>query len=137
MLAARNIRMQVDSERQGIFRTAMMREHYHCLLHILTANSLDWLMQVEERRIRISISGDDDNCNLIYSDTGPGVPWQFMRRVFEPNFTTREGGRGMGLAIAERLVTLSGGDISLIVDGRRRGANFQVSLPRKRSRATF
>jgi signal transduction histidine kinase len=43
----------------------------------------------------------------------------------------------MGLTIARRLLEAHGGSIHLIQDGRRRGANFRVRLPRKRSRATF
>jgi hypothetical protein len=58
-------------------------------------------------------------------------------RVFEPGFSTKEGGRGMGLTIARRLVEAHGGRLLVLLDGRRRGANLQFTLPRKRSRATF
>jgi hypothetical protein len=43
----------------------------------------------------------------------------------------------MGLTIARQLVDLHAGRIGLMIDGRRRGANFQILLPRKRSRATI
>ena len=43
----------------------------------------------------------------------------------------------MGLTIARQLVESHGGRISVILDGRRKGANFQILLPRKRSRATI
>jgi signal transduction histidine kinase len=43
----------------------------------------------------------------------------------------------MGLTIARQLVEAHGGHISAIIDGRRKGAAFQILLPRKRSRATI
>jgi signal transduction histidine kinase len=43
----------------------------------------------------------------------------------------------MGLAIARQLVEAHGGRIELLIDGRRKGANFRLVFPRKRSRATL
>jgi hypothetical protein len=41
------------------------------------------------------------------------------------------------LTIARRMLEMHGGSIDLLRDGRRKGANFVLSLPRKRSRATL
>ena len=53
---------------------------------------------------------------LTVADDGPGVPAELRARVFEPFFTTRREGTGMGLAIARRLVTDVGGRIVLESD---------------------
>jgi signal transduction histidine kinase len=78
-----------------------------------------------------------DRCEIVFSDNGSGIPDGIADRVFEPLFSGKEGGRGMGLTIARSIVELHGGEISALVDGRRRGANIRMLLPRKRSRATI
>lgn len=137
VLARQNAQLDIEYAAEEVLRTEMRPETLHCLLNILTSNSLDWLAQVKDRKIRISLTAADSRCNILFSDSGPGVPWQIAPRVFEPLFSMKEGGRGMGLTIAKRLVESHGGLMYLVLDGRRKGANFQLILPRKRSRATF
>src|SRR5262249_30490484 len=137
LLDVHKVRMQVEYPEREVLRTEMRPEHFHCLLQILTLNSLDWLGKTEERRIRGVLEAEEDFCELVFSDTGTGIPPQLSGRFFEPQFSMKEGGRGMGLTIARRLVETHGGYIHVILDGRRRGANIRFTLPRKRSRATF
>ncbi len=134
---ARDIRLEVDYPEREVIRTEMRPEHFHGLLHVLAANSLDWIDQGEGRRVRVSLGVEGESCEVVFSDTGPGIPSELARQVFEAGFSMKEGGRGMGLTLARRIVEAHGGSISVIVDGRRRGANLRVVLPRKRSRATF
>jgi signal transduction histidine kinase len=47
------------------------------------------------------------------SDTGSGMDPEAMARIFEPYFSTRTGGTGLGLTIAKRNVELNGGTISV------------------------
>lgn len=137
VLERRGVRLEVDYPSGQVIRTEMRPENFHCLLQILTENSLDWMNGDDPGRIRIVVSCADNQCEIIFSDSGPGIPCGLSTRVFDPGFSTREGGRGMGLTIGRRLVESHGGKITLILDGRRVGANMRVVLPRKRSRATF
>jgi signal transduction histidine kinase len=136
-LVRRDVRMEIDSPRQGVLRIEMRPENFHCLLQILTSNALDWMPSDGERRIRAVLAAREAFCCLTFSDSGPGIPEDVARRVFEPLFSRKEGGRGMGLTIARNIVESHGGQIYLLQDGRRRGANFCLLLPRKRSRATY
>jgi signal transduction histidine kinase len=139
LLATYGVRMEVESPRRQVLRTEMRPEQFHCLLQIMTANSLEWIDRGnrEARKIRVVLATDAGRCVLVFSDSGPGIPAQLCNRVFEPGFTLKEEGRGMGLTIARGIVESHGGYMSVIIDGRRRGANLRISLPRKRSRATF
>ncbi len=137
LLATRGIEMEVSCKEAGVLRTEMRPEHFLCLMQILASNSLDWLDGVEAPLIRIGVSGSDTDVEIVFSDNGPGVPDQIGLSIFNPLFSRKEGGRGMGLAIARQLVETHGGYICLMSDRRRHGANFLIRLPRKRPRATL
>lgn len=137
LLDGQGFAMEVVCPAKAVMRTEMRPENFFCLLQILMSNSLDWARRVEDPRIRIVVSVDEDYCEIVFSDNGPGIASDIAGRIFEPLFSRKEGGRGMGLTIACQMVESHGGRISVIIDGRRKGAAFQILLPRKRSRATI
>jgi signal transduction histidine kinase len=61
------------------------------------------------------------------SDNGPGVPDEHRHHLFEPHFTTKEGGTGLGLFMSYGIVKEHQGQ--LLFEGNRRGAVFTVILP--------
>jgi signal transduction histidine kinase len=137
LLDGQGFTIEVICPAQEVMRTEMRPENFFCLLQILMTNSLDWARRVEAPRIRIVVAAAGDYCEIVFSDNGPGIPIDIVGRIFEPLFSRKEGGRGMGLTIARQMVEAHGGHISAIIDGRRKGAAFQLLLPRKRSRATI
>lgn len=60
-------------------------------------------------------------------DRGPGIPAENLERAFEPFFTTRRGGHGLGLAIARSLARAHGGDVTL--EARPDGTRAVLYLP--------
>jgi signal transduction histidine kinase len=137
LLENQGVAMEIVNRGTGVLRTEVRPENFCCLLQILATNSLEWLRGTESPRIRIHLSGDADRVEIVFSDNGPGLPEDISARVFDPMFTRKEGGRGMGLTIARQLVEAHGGHIFALMDRRRHGANFQILLPRKRPRATI
>ncbi|MCA8953760.1 MAG: hypothetical protein KDE27_29885 [Planctomycetes bacterium] len=65
---------------------------------------------------------------LFVEDTGDGIETGLLRRIFEPDFTTRGRGRGRGLAIVTEILQGLGGGIS-VASARGRGSRFDVFLP--------
>jgi signal transduction histidine kinase len=61
------------------------------------------------------------------SDDGPGISEEHRHRLFEPHFTTKEGGTGLGLFMSYGIVREHQGD--LLYEGNRHGAVFTVTLP--------
>jgi len=61
-------------------------------------------------------------------DDGPGVPAELRDRIFQPFFTTREGGSGLGLAMAQKVAVAHGGSLTLGT-GSLGGARFELRLP--------
>lgn len=61
-------------------------------------------------------------------DDGPGVPPELRDRIFQPFFTTREGGSGLGLALAQKIAVAHGGSLT-VTRGRSGGARFVLRIP--------
>lgn len=61
-------------------------------------------------------------------DQGPGVPDELKQKIFQPYFTSKPDGNGIGLAIARQVVLAHGGEIS-VIDNPEGGAAFVVRLP--------
>jgi signal transduction histidine kinase len=136
LLASQNVTMRVVPPRTDLVRVDINPHTFRRVLHILLSNSLDWLVRTRDPAVTIEVNGSRDECSIAFCDNGPGIRRELAARVFEPLFTTKEGGRGMGLTIARALVEKNGGRVELDVDGRRRGARILLTFPRKRARAT-
>jgi signal transduction histidine kinase len=65
---------------------------------------------------------------IAVTDTGPGIPQEYLDRIFEPYFTTKEGGTGLGLALAHRVVVEHRGTIRA-ENAPGGGARFVIDLP--------
>lgn len=72
--------------------------------------------------------GADGPAQIIVSDRGPGVPPELRARIFEPLYTTRPGGRGMGLALCAQIVAEHHGIIE-VDDHLGGGTRMVVTLP--------
>jgi signal transduction histidine kinase len=64
------------------------------------------------------------------SDTGEGIPEDKLREIFEPFYTTRSQGTGLGLPIVAQLIGRLGGRIEA-ESAPGQGARFTIRLPRK------
>ena len=100
------------------------------VIHNLLTNALQALDKVPtpERHLTLQL-GSDGNCGTLkVSDTGPGIAPDVLPRIFEPFFSTREGGLGLGLSLCETLASSMGGSLSASHNSPR-GAVFKLALP--------
>ncbi len=81
-----------------------------------------------EGRLTVDASADDHHVTLRIHDNGVGMDDEALARVFEPYFSTKTTGTGLGLPIARRNIELSGGSIDLD-SGKGRGTTVIVRLP--------
>ncbi|HPA46072.1 MAG TPA: ATP-binding protein [bacterium] len=81
-----------------------------------------------ERRVTITLVREEGQVNFIFTDTGAGILDSDMEKVFEPYFTTRESGTGLGLMIVNRIVHEHHGDVN-IRSRIGQGTQAIVSLP--------
>jgi C4-dicarboxylate-specific signal transduction histidine kinase len=97
----------------------------------LLTNSRDAVADSPRKAIRISGSVGSEAVEVMFSDTGRGIPPEFERRIFDPFFTTKEVGKGtgLGLSITYGIIKEHGGTIS-VVSRADEGATFLIRLPR-------
>jgi signal transduction histidine kinase len=79
--------------------------------------------------VTVAATGDDEQIYLAVEDDGPGIPEQIQRRIYEPFFSTKESGTGLGMSIVHSMVTLHGGTIA--INTSPRGTRFDVAMPRR------
>ncbi len=100
------------------------------IVHNLLMNALQALDQtpIGDRRLAIALSTDGMSGQLSVSDSGPGIRSEVLSHVFEPFFTTRDGGLGLGLSLSESLARGMGGTLTAF-NRAPHGAEFCLSLP--------
>jgi signal transduction histidine kinase len=70
----------------------------------------------------------ENGIEIIFQDTGPGIPEDRRNNIFEPFFSTKEGGTGLGLTVSYNIVTAHGGTLDLLNE-HEPGACFRLFLP--------
>jgi signal transduction histidine kinase/CheY-like chemotaxis protein len=65
---------------------------------------------------------------LQFEDSGPGIPEDLRNNIFEPFYSTKDGGTGLGLTVSYNIITAHGGTLDL-VKGKGSGACFRLFLP--------
>ena len=78
--------------------------------------------------LHISTVREEDHVAIRFKDTGGGIPAKNMSRIFNPYFTTKASGSGLGLMIVRRIVREHGGEID-IANEEGRGLTLTVRLP--------
>lgn len=99
----------------------------------LLDNSLYWLGKIPEdqRKIRVEVSAQNEELVILFSDSGPGVPEDIRDRIFDPYFSAKPDGVGLGLTIAGETALEYNGALELVSGGPLPGATFRATL-RKR-----
>ena len=101
----------------------------------LLSNSLYWLQSVEKRKRNIDIKVkrvSEDYIEIIFKDSGPGVPPEYRESIFDPYFSTKPNGVGLGLAISGEIINdYYGGKLELMDSNPGEGAIFRITLKRR------
>ncbi len=97
-------------------------------LRRLLINMIRNSIQAEAENINLSIKKDENNFILIIDDDGKGIDIQHREKIFEPGYTTKERGMGIGLKLSKRFIEGIGGTITL-EDKKEKGAKFGITIP--------
>ncbi len=126
-LARRGIDTQVDGAPVRVLAEPVALEQ---IVHNLVMNAMQALEQVPaaERRLVLAVAREGEAGTLSVTDTGPGIAPEALPRLFEPFFTTRADGLGLGLSLCETLADRLGGRLEARHHAPR-GACLRLSLP--------
>ena len=124
---ARGVRAAVEGATAHVLADPVALEQ---IVVNLVDNALHALenVPVQERRLVLRVSRAGGQAVLSVIDTGPGIAPDAMQRLFEPFYTTRAGGLGLGLSLSETLAQAMGGSLEAHHHSPR-GAEFRLSLP--------
>jgi signal transduction histidine kinase len=128
-LAAKKIKVIVelaDGDPIAIADSAQLRQ---CLFN-LVRNATEALDGRANGKIVLRTRLSADRVAIAVEDDGPGIAPDILPRVFDPSFSTKQHGGGLGLAITQQIVKDHGGDIS-VQSTVGRGTTFTVSVPAK------
>jgi signal transduction histidine kinase len=111
--------------------TLSVRGHYEPLrraMQNLLRNSVE---VVGPKGIEVRVARASGMVQITVADDGPGIPEDLRQRVFEPYFTTKKHGTGLGLAMVKQTVLAHGGTIDA-KQSPEGGAMFVIELPEAR-----
>ncbi|MEM3007645.1 MAG: ATP-binding protein [Candidatus Nitrosotenuis sp.] len=102
-------------------------------MEIVFVNLLINAIQAIERKegiIKITITGDDkaNLATITISDSGVGIPHDLLEKIFEPLFTTKQVGTGLGLSSCKSIVEQHGGSITAS-STQGKGSTFTIKIP--------
>ncbi|MGD8653904.1 MAG: ATP-binding protein, partial [Desulfobacterales bacterium] len=80
------------------------------------------------KKVEIASFAKDDHIIIQISDSGPGVPQEIRDKIFDPYFTTKHEGTGIGLSLCHRIINDHGGTLT-VADSHLGGAEFRVEIP--------
>ncbi len=138
-LLGSRIRLQIEIPEKGL-RVKINGVHLQQILLNLAANARDAMPEGGEILIRlekVTLSEETvalldinpgDYALLTFADTGPGISPEVIPHIFEPYFTTKEEGSGLGLATVYSLVKQYQGHVA-VYSAPGRGAVFKIYLP--------
>jgi two-component system, NtrC family, nitrogen regulation sensor histidine kinase NtrY len=88
------------------------RNHLVQIINNLVKNALEAVEGVPEAKVELRLKADKGCTQLVVEDNGKGMSDAVLKRMFEPRFTTKNSGMGLGLAVVKTLVEENGGSIS-------------------------
>lgn len=91
-------------------------------------NLYDNAVAVGAKDVVLTLRREDEHAILRFQDDGPGIPEEHMAKLFDPYFTTRREGTGLGLAMVKNIVLLHGGNVHA-ANRAEGGAEFVITLP--------
>jgi signal transduction histidine kinase len=94
---------------------------FNLILNALDAMTAGGTLNIRAREFEHGVE-------ILFQDTGPGIPENRRNDIFEPFFSTKEGGTGLGLTVSYNIVTAHGGTLDLVNENEP-GACFRLFLP--------
>jgi nitrogen fixation/metabolism regulation signal transduction histidine kinase len=120
----RKVKWQLRGADRALWAMARKDEMRDVLLNVFENARL-----AGARRVEITVREEERKVTIATVDNGSGIPAGVMPRIFEPHFSTRTTGSGLGLAVSRRLIEAWGGEIG-VTSEEGVGTRVLIVLPR-------
>ncbi len=98
----------------------------------LLQNAIYWLSEkAENRQIAVVVESRRDSTRIVFSNNGASINQEHQELIFDPYFSRKPDGIGLGLTIVGELVIENNGTLALIEDGPLNGASFEIVFSHK------
>ncbi len=128
-LAASNCTVELDFANASFAVSSDPDMLYQSFLNIII-NSIQAMPDGGTIHIHSEMDSTENNIILIFRDDGEGVPEEILPKIWDPFFTDKEKGTGLGLGIVKKIIESLNGTI--VIENRKvKGAKVTITLPRK------
>ena len=125
-LQIKNIKLNIDIDRSFIIKFDIA--HFKQIVLNILLNSKDAVRGLETPEIEISATEAQENIVLYFKDNGCGMTDDDIQYIFEPFYTTKATGNGVGMFIVKQIVEENGGSISAESSGEMRGMSIIIKV---------
>ncbi|MFD1293145.1 sensor histidine kinase [Lutibacter holmesii] len=96
----------------------------------LVKNATQALDEVEHKKVEVSVAEENENVIILVSDNGKGISVEDEDKIFEPKFTTKSSGMGLGLPMVKNIIETYNGSITF-TSQLNKGTVFRIVIPKK------
>jgi two-component system, NtrC family, sensor kinase len=126
-LATRHVTLDTELDPEDPPSHVDANQIRQCLIN-LVRNAADAVAANGGGRVTLRTRGGDRRIEISVEDDGIGIASELLPRLFDPFFSTKEGGNGLGLALTQQIIRDHGGDIR-VASRVGRGTTFTLSVP--------
>ena len=116
--------VQAPGKLQGKVDGSLVRRAFENLLH----NAIEFAAQNPPGQVTAALTRAGERVRMVVDDDGPGVPKAEIGRIFQPYYSSKSGGTGLGLALCKQVFEAHGGSIRYVASPLG-GARFIADLP--------
>ena len=126
-LKVHNVLLELNFETYEDIKIFGVKSEFIQVLVSIISNSIDVLKSIKKPKIKISVLSNSAEVIIMLEDNGGGIKQKNLKKIFEPYFTTKENGTGIGLYLSKMIIEESFlGRIS--VENQKEGARFSLFI---------
>ncbi|MDP3386091.1 MAG: cache domain-containing protein [Eubacteriales bacterium] len=125
----RDVKIHINFEKDTMYASVDRRNFKQAMINIIK-NSVQAIQ--DSGHIFIDIKETDDKIRIVIKDTGIGIKDDELKNIFEPFYTTKKDGTGLGLSTAYKTIRDNDGRLE-VLSKYREGTEFIITIPNRRS----
>lgn len=126
--SSKNVIFHYDEPSENI-QVKLNKDLFGWVLENIIKNAIDAMQG--KGNINIQLISKPHEVQLLITDTGKGIPKNLQKKVFEPGFTTKERGWGLGLSLTRRIINqYHKGKVFIKQSQKHTGTTFQINVPK-------